>query len=101
MSTAREQPSLRERELRARQNVRPFLHRPTLHISFGPLKDDLAKAQPASLCDFLTRRGVRAEVVEEVPTMPDVQLHGLPDLDLIQALIDHWQAGDGDGAGRA
>ena len=92
MSSARE-PAIPERELRARHNVRPFLHRPTLHISFGPLKDDLAKAQPASLCNFLTRHGVRAEVVEEVPSMPDVQLHGLPDLDRVQGLIDDWQTG--------
>jgi hypothetical protein len=85
-------PALSRRESQARQNARPFLHRATSHISFGPLKDELAKAQPASLGEFLTRHGVRAVVVEEVPTMPDVQLPEAPDLARVQALIDAWQA---------
>ena len=80
-------------DLAARRAVRPFLHRATGQISFRPLKDDTAKAQPASLCTFLTRHGVQAEVVEEVPTMPDIHLHAAPDPDRVQILIDCWLTG--------
>ena len=83
----------RVRDLRARQNVRPFLHRATGQISFRPLKDDAARAQPGSLCEYLMRHGVKAVVVEDVPTMPDVQLQGIPDLDHVQSLIESWQVG--------
>jgi hypothetical protein len=80
-------------DLAARRNVRPFLHRATGQISFRPLKDEAARAQPASLCAFLIRHGIQAEVVEEVPTMPDLYLDGGPNPDRVQALIDHWLAG--------
>ncbi|MBO0697321.1 MAG: hypothetical protein J2P46_02900 [Zavarzinella sp.] len=85
-------PALSGRESRARHDVRPFLHRATAHISFGPLKDAVARAQPGSRCEFLTRHGVPADVVEEVPRMPDVRIRGGANLDRVQALIDAWQA---------
>src|SRR5918995_1327029 len=88
---------LSPRERRARENARPFLHRATLHVSFRPLKDETAKAQPASLCAFLLRNGVQSVVIEEVPTMPDIRLTGTPDLDRVQALIESWQAAGGAG----
>ncbi len=80
-------------ELRARQNVRPALHRATGQISFRPLKDDLSRSQPANLRAFLLLHGIPSVVVEEVPTMPEIQLQGIPDLDRVQALLDAWQDG--------
>jgi hypothetical protein len=90
-------PRLSGRELRARRSVHPFLHRPTLHISFRALKEEMARAQPASLCAFLTRHGVNAVTLEEVPTMPELHLDGDADLDRVQVLIENWQAEDGEG----
>jgi hypothetical protein len=89
-------PLLSWRELRARRGAHPFLHRPTRHVSFRPLKDEMGRAQPASLCAFLTRHGVRAVVVEEVPTLPELHLDEAADLDRVQALIEEWQAEDGE-----
>src|SRR5215213_7338167 len=84
-------------ELRARQNVRPALHRATGQISFRPLRDDLSKAQPNSLCAFLLLHGIQSVVVEEVPTMPEILLQGVPDLGRVQDLIEAWVDG-GDGS---
>jgi hypothetical protein len=84
------------RELRARRGAHPFLHRPTRHVSLRPLKDEMGRAQPASLCAFLTRHGVRAVVGEEVPTLPELHLDEAADLDLVQALIEKWQGEDGE-----
>jgi hypothetical protein len=75
-------------EQRARQTARPALHRATGTISFRPLADEVAKAQPGSLRAFLLLHGVRSVVVEEVPTMPEVRLLGVPDLHRVQELIE-------------
>jgi hypothetical protein len=94
-----DRPRLSWRELSARRGAHPFLHRSTRHVSFRPLKDEVGQAQPASLCAFLTRHGVHAVVVEEVPTLPELHLDGAADLDRVQALLEEWQAEDGDGDG--
>jgi hypothetical protein len=91
-----DRPLLSWRELRARRGAHPFLHRSTRHVSFRALKDEMGRAQPASLCAFLTRHGMRAVVVEEVPTLPELHLDKAADLDRAQALIEKWQAEDGE-----
>ena len=80
-------------DLLARQNSRPALHRATGQVSFRSLKDDEARAQPNSLRAFLLGHGIRSVVVAEVPTMPEIQLQGVPDLDRVQGLIDAWLDG--------
>lgn len=68
----------------------PFLDKDTYRISFRRGQH----RGPKSLCEFLCARAIRAEMDPTAPIVPVIQLHGTPDLNQVEEMIQEWaQAG--------
>jgi hypothetical protein len=64
----------------------PFLDKDTYRITFRRGQ----QRGPKSLCDFLCARDIRAEMDSTAPIVPVIQLHGVPDLNQVEALVQEW-----------
>jgi hypothetical protein len=67
-----------------------FLCRDKGRIFFASLSGDMQATYAVSLCKFLVRHGTQCGVEVDVTGACNVQLRGLPDLDLVERLIGIW-----------
>jgi hypothetical protein len=64
----------------------PFLDKDTYRITFRRGQH----RGPKSLCDFLCARAIRAEMDTTSRIVPVIQLHGVPDLNQVEAIVLEW-----------